>query len=213
MIWGYHYFRKHPFRSTTLYQLVENGIWIIGSCCVSIKKSIFQQTNKPPNQQMSHCQKTRPYFPLNTGWFIGIHISWFIIIPINLGSISSPLYSKQPGALFFIAQMVCAVFEALRFRMSSWIISCVSSCASPAASWGSKFQWLRWTCNKTYPWKSNMQRMCEETAEKYRQHQTSSHYNPWNLPFRPWKEAWPQKEIHLPTMDFQGAKMLVSGRG
>ena len=34
-----------------------------------------------PAEQKWATKKTRTYFPWNTGWLIGILISWFIIIP------------------------------------------------------------------------------------------------------------------------------------
>ena len=51
---------------------------------------------------LSH-EKKPTYFPLNPGGLIGILISCFIIIPIKLGSFSSPIKPKQP-VYFFIAQ-------------------------------------------------------------------------------------------------------------
>ena len=48
-------------------------------------------------------EKNSFYFPLNPGWPIGIHIMFFLIIPIQLGSCSSPIDLKQP--VFFIAQL------------------------------------------------------------------------------------------------------------
>ena len=50
-------------------------------------------------------KKTRPYFPLKPGCLIGILISWFIIIPVYLGSISSPTYTLNNQFFFFIAQL------------------------------------------------------------------------------------------------------------
>ena len=41
------------------------------------------------------------YFPLNPGWLIGILISWFIIIPIYLGRISSPTKNPTNQGPFF----------------------------------------------------------------------------------------------------------------
>ena len=46
---------------------------------------------------MSHEKNPPSNFPLNPGWLIGILMSWFIIIPIKLGRMSSPIYPKQPG--------------------------------------------------------------------------------------------------------------------
>ena len=41
-----------------------------------------------------------------TGCLIGILIEVYEIIPTSLGSISSPIYPKQPGTFFFFAQML-----------------------------------------------------------------------------------------------------------
>ena len=47
-------------------------------------------------------QRKKPsYFPLNPGWLIGIPILAYEIIPIQLGSFSSPINHKQPGARTF----------------------------------------------------------------------------------------------------------------
>ena len=51
-------------------------------------------------------KKKRPYFPwvILVGW-IGILMSWFIKIPIELDSILPPIYPKQLGALFSLLTM------------------------------------------------------------------------------------------------------------
>ena len=62
--------------------------------------SYGRKSNKkeqPKKIHVSH-EKRAPtgYFPLNPGCLIGILISWFIVIPTYLGSISFPIYPKQP---------------------------------------------------------------------------------------------------------------------
>ncbi len=53
--------------------------------------------------KLSHLKKKPAgYFSWNTCCWIGIRISCFM-----KGSSSSPIYPKQPGALFFIAQLRC----------------------------------------------------------------------------------------------------------
>ena len=66
-----------------------------------------------------------------TGWLIGILFkNWLIIITIYLGSISSPIYPKQPGALVLLLK--CLGFEQQkpwhRFLLFGFQVLKIGSC-------------------------------------------------------------------------------------
>ena len=63
-------------------------------------------------------KKTLNYFPWNPGWLIGILISWFMIIPIYLGSIIP--YITQPTRFFFMAQVNFHQEPSVFFGWSWW---------------------------------------------------------------------------------------------
>ena len=75
----------------------------------------FLRILDPDNPRLTHCcdcsllqlshKKTHFasfYFPLNPGCLIGILVMVYLKKHIQLGSCSSPIHPKQPGALFFI---------------------------------------------------------------------------------------------------------------
>ena len=57
----------------------------------SNKKALFLHSKQPGD--LSHEKKTS-YFPWHPGWLIGILIMVYEIIPIWMGSFSSPIYRK-----------------------------------------------------------------------------------------------------------------------
>ena len=67
------------------------------------------------NHQLSHEKK--PSYP---GWLIG----WFIIIPIQLGSIIPSIiaYITQPSRVFFIAQFSGAIFLFQGGYVPTWML-------------------------------------------------------------------------------------------